>query len=402
VLHDISITAILDKSQHPPILPYGHNTIDGNFLQKQLESHTIALIVEEYLKQLIAMPTVTNDHEANNCALDYLQHFFEDRQLHVVRHTFNGYGAIVATTRQDTKTPKVMLTAHLDVVPAPKQLFELKEADGNYYGRGVFDMKFAIASYMQTIDMLGADLPSYDIGIMITTDEEIGGLNGVKPLIEMGYRPAICLLPDGAADWNIETLSKGFGFVHITIQGKTAHGSRPWEGDSATFKLIDLLTELKANFKDQTLNTNTLNIALLSGGVAKNQVPAHASAMLDIRFLSENDHQKTTAIIQELCKKYGGTYSEEPLSGHPCVNELAHPLIKPFADSITAVTGAKVSGTISYGSSDARFFAGVGIPSIITRPAGGGQHADEEWIDKQGCLQYPEVIVDYLKKIARL
>jgi succinyl-diaminopimelate desuccinylase len=294
-----------------------------------------------------------------------------------------------------------MLTAHLDVVPGADELFTVREEDGKFFGRGVFDMKLAIASYMTIVDALGDDLHNYDIGIMITTDEEIGGLEGAKRLVDIGYRPAICFLPDGAQDWQIETFAKGFCYGRVSVKGTTAHGSRPWEGDSATFKLIDLLGELKAYFADQTLNTSTLNIGTISGGVAKNQIPAHASATIDIRFISEEDHAEIIDMIESLCQKYDATFLEEPLEGHPCVNELTHPLIKPYVESVKKITGEEASGTISFGASDARFFAGVGISSIISRPHGGGQHAATEWIDKQGCLQYPEVLMDYLQKVAR-
>lgn len=357
--------------------------------------------METYLRDLVAMPTVSNDQEANNLALDYLQTFFDDRGLHCMRYSFNGYGALVATTKKADKTPKVMLTAHLDVVPGPAALFNLRQDDQNFYGRGVFDMKLAIAAYMSVVETLGDDVGSYDIGVMITTEEEIGGLNGVRQLINMGYKPSICILPDGAKDWQIETFAKGFTYGHVAVAGTSAHGSMPWEGDSATFRLIDLLHDLKADFAAQTLNTKTLNIGIIEGGAAKNQIPAHAHATLDIRYMTNEEHDEVIATIERLCEKHGATFTEEDLGGYPCVNDLSHSLIRPFAESIQKITGIDVTGTVSYGASDARFFAGIGVQSIITRPPGGGQHADTEWVDKKGCLQYPEVILDYLNKVAR-
>lgn len=358
--------------------------------------------METYLRELVAMPTVSSDQEANNAALDYIQAFFDDRGLHCMRYSFNGYGALVATTKKDNKSPKVMMAAHLDVVPGPAELFALREDDQNFYGRGVFDMKLAIAAYMTVIDTLGSNIENYDIGIMITTEEEIGGLNGVRQLVNIGYRPDVCILPDGAKDWQIETFAKGFTYWRIDVAGTSAHGSMPWEGDSATFRLVDLLHELKADFASQTLNTKTLNIGLINGGAAKNQIPAHAYATLDIRYMTNKEHDEIRATIERLCEKHNATFIEEDLGGFPCVNELSHPLIQPFAESIHRITGADVSGTVSFGSSDARFFASHDVPCIITRPAGGGQHADTEWVDRQGCLQYPEVVLDYLEKIARV
>lgn len=357
--------------------------------------------METYLRELVAMPTVSSNQAANNLALDYLQTFFDGRGLHCMRYSFNGYGALMATTKKDDKTPKVMLVAHLDVVPGPQQLFALRQDDTNYYGRGVFDMKLAIAAYMEVVDNLGEAVADYSLGIMITTEEEIGGIEGVARLVDMGYHPEVVVLPDGGDNWQIETFAKGFTYVTVTAKGKAAHGSRPWEGDSASFKIIELAHDLKKYFADQTLDTNTLNIGMMSAGSAKNQIPPEASITLDIRYIKPSDHEQIMSTIQALCNKYDATFTETPLRGYPCVNELSHPLIEPFAESITKVTGQPVSGIVSYGATDARFFAAIGVPCIITRPPGGGHHADSEWVDKQGCLQYPEVIRDYLEKIAR-
>lgn len=357
--------------------------------------------LKNYLATLVSHRTVSSDQAANNKSLDYLEAFFRDRGLYIQRYSFNGHGALVATTINGSKTPKVMLAAHLDVVPGPDELFTLREEDGKYFGRGVFDMKMAIASYMHVLDTVQDDLHAYDLGIMITTEEEIGGLEGVRRLIEIGYRPTVCVLPDGASNWQVETFAKGIIYGRVITRGKSAHGSMPWEGDSATIKLIGFLSDLKAHFLDQTLDTNTLNVGMLSGGDAINQIPAEATASLDIRFLSMEDRERIINKIDFLCDKYDTTFEETPLYGNPCVNELTHPLIKPFVDSITAVTGREVSGTISYGASDARFFATIDVPCIITRPDGGGQHSDHEWVDKKGYEQYPYVLIDYLNKVAR-
>lgn len=357
--------------------------------------------MESYLKDLVAMPTISTNQKANNAALDYLQSFFENAGLHCMRYSFNGYGSLVANTKKDNKTPKVLLAAHLDVVPGPEHLFELRSDDKNYYGRGVFDMKMAIASYMEIVSRLGDDIFDYDLGIMITTEEELGGLDGVARLVDMGYRPEVCILPDGGDNWQIETFAKGFMYITITATGKAAHGSRPWEGDSASFKIIELAHELKNHFEGQTLDTNTINIGMMGAGAAKNQIPPEAYITLDVRYLTANDREQILGIIDTLCEKYDATCNQEPLRGYPCVNEISHPLIQPFSESILKMTGTEASGIVSYGATDARFFAGVGVPCIITRPPGGEHHADGEWISKEGCLQYPNVIIDYLQKIAR-
>jgi acetylornithine deacetylase/succinyl-diaminopimelate desuccinylase-like protein len=358
--------------------------------------------MEKYLTQLVAMPTVSNDAAANSAALTYLHDFFESRGLHVMRYNFNGFSSLVATVVKDSKAPKVMLTGHTDVVPAPAELFYLREENGKWFGRGVYDMKFALASYMDIVDRLAASgtLQQYDFGVMITSDEETGGQEGTRRLVETGYRPGICVLPDGGQDWNIETLAKGLSYGHIYVNGKTAHGSRPWEGDSAIFRLMELLQELRTFFGDMSFNTNTLNVGLIDGGEAINQLPSKAHATLDIRYIKHSDRPAIYDKILQLCEKYGAEYTEE-FYDVPCITDLEHPLVKPFAESIQRVTGHAVSGTMSMGGSDARHLAKANIPAILTHPEGGSQHAGGEWIDKQGALQFGDVLFDYLQKVAK-
>lgn len=356
--------------------------------------------MDEYLQRLVAMQTVSSDKDANNAGLDYLESFFHEKGLFTERLSSGGYGSLFATTKPHTKTPKVLLAVHLDVVPST-DLFALSEKNGTYIGRGVFDMKFAAASYMHVVDQLQDRLDDFDFGVLVTTDEEMGGLNGVLPFIEAGYKPEVVILPDGAADWNIETFAKGVMWFDITASGKTAHSSMPWEGESANEKLLDILAHLRQQFREQSLNTNTLNISIIHGGKAKNQVSDKATASLDIRYMTPADRTRIVANLELLCQKYNATLQEVRLEGHPCVNDLSHPLIAPFVESVAHITGVQSNSVVSYGASDARFFAGINVPCIICRPPGGGQHAETEWIDKQGFEQYHLVLVDYLEKIAK-
>ena len=130
--------------------------------------------------------------------------------LHCKHYTFNGHSALVITTR-DTMHPKLLLAAHIDVVPGPEALFTPKIDNDNQrmYGRGAYDMKMAIACYMLLLEELKERLGELDFGIMLTSDEEIGGMNGVRCLLEAGYSADAVLLPDGGFNWNFEEAAKG-------------------------------------------------------------------------------------------------------------------------------------------------------------------------------------------------
>lgn len=356
--------------------------------------------MDTYLQKLISFKSTSNDQEVSSQAIDYLIAFCKSHNLHITEYEFDGFRAFTATTAKDTMNPKVCLGAHIDVVPGEPELFTLREQDGKYFGRGVYDMKFAIAAYMHIIDSLGDDLKNYDLGLMITSDEELGGQSGVKKLVAQGFKPGVCILPDGGQDWNIETLAKGMMFGKLEVKGKTAHGSRPWEGDSAIVRIAAAIQEINDSFREQKKDTNSVNFGVISGGEAINQIPAYASVTLDIRYMQPQDYATIIKTITEIAERHGAAYTKS-FADPPCITDLQHPMVAPFVQSITAITGHKVGGTMSIGGSDARFFATVDVPCILTHPEGGKQHAEGEWISKHGYEQFIEVLLDYVNKIAK-
>jgi acetylornithine deacetylase/succinyl-diaminopimelate desuccinylase-like protein len=71
-------------------------------------------------------------------------------------------------------------------------------------------MKMALATYIHLFKSLGESLKDYDIGILLTSDEEIGGMNGVQYCLdELKISGGIALIPDGGFNWNVETAAKG-------------------------------------------------------------------------------------------------------------------------------------------------------------------------------------------------
>jgi succinyl-diaminopimelate desuccinylase len=360
------------------------------------------------LAELVAMPTLTADAAANEQALDYIEDYLAKRGMHCQRHRFEGHGALTASTQpKNHKTPPVLLSAHADIVSGDESLFTLREADGKLYGRGVFDMKFSIAGYMQLVDDLAAtgELAKYDFGIMITTDEEATpgyDRSGVAKLIREGHHAGICILPDSTAPgWEVEKVAKGWWRFELLSSGKTAHGARPWEGESASIKLIHALHELKELFKDHGPATDSLNIGAIEGGTVYNQVPDHMIAKVEIRLLDEKSYGKNKQLVDALCAKHGLTYTDFSVV-QPVRPLLDNPLATAYFDSVELVTGKRPEGYISLAGSDAPYFTAAGIPCILSCPLGGRHHSEEEWVDKASLLQFMPILHDFLDRTARL
>lgn len=357
--------------------------------------------MENILKKLVAFPTVTGDKNASHEAIDYIAGFLVERGMHVERFDSNGYESLVASVRLGQKQPKVMLAAHLDVVSAPEELFNVRQENGRFYGRGVLDMKFAIAAYMQFVDDIQDHLADYGFGILVTTDEETGGYDGVKALIKEGYLPQVCVLPDGGDNWQVQVHGKGFLRLKMASHGKAAHGSRPWLGKSAFEPLLKALHETESLFPENTAQSNTYNLCHMTGGNTGNQVADYAEALLDFRLKSKQEMNRIQQATQAICDKYGVELHIQ-LVGSPVEFSLKNPYIAPFVRHITDVTGIAVKGSHTLGSSDARYFSEVDVPCVSLYPAGGGHHGNEEWLSEEGFYQFKEVLDRYMNEIARV
>ena len=353
-------------------------------------------LMKDLLKTLIAYPTVSTDTHANAEALTYIATYLEKRGMFVARYSQNGHDSIVATTR-NTKSPRVMLGAHLDVVPAPPTAFQMTEDSGRLYGAGICDMKFAIASYMQLVDELQDNLHDYDFGIMIVTDEEIGGRDGAKYLLEtQGYRTKVCLIPDGGNDWVFEIAAKGVIWMTATATGVAAHASQPWNGENAIEKLLLFLGAVKRDlFVEQGPLSSTCNIGKISGGATANQVPDTCSADIDIRCTTQEEQTHILEKITAMSQDYGVDCVVH-FSDSAIQIDLANPYVIAFTRHMERVLQEPLQTMRSNGGSDARYFAAYGIPTLVTYPVGGERHGGREWLEEKSLYQFHDILKGFV------
>ncbi len=359
------------------------------------------------LGELVKFPTLTAETATNKAALDWVKHQVKDLPLHVHDVVHNNVSSLVLTTRP-TKHPKVLLLAHIDVNPGPAKLFELRQENGRLYGRGVFDMKMAVAVYMKLLLELGDRLPGYDFGVMLTADEETGGANGVGQLLKDGWRADVVINPDsiGRTGWEIEEAAKGIGYIRVRSQGVAGHGSTPWLARSAIDQLLAFLADLKRHFPAEPCGDpehfhQTLNVGLIQGGAAFNQVAASASAELDIRITPEITTQAMEALLHDTAARHEGITLDIVVSPVPLKIDRDHEYVRLAELIVAKVTGQPPAFILSHGGTDSRYFAGLSIPNLLFNPPGGGAHSDSEWIDAKGLEQFYQVVCEFVTQVAK-
>lgn len=353
----------------------------------------------DLLKTLVSFKTVTHDRQAAKACLDFIERSIAGYNLVVNRYLSNGFESLVISTR-DTKHPPVLLQAHLDVVPAHPEQFNLGQREGKLYGRGVYDMKFAAACYLHLLQELRDDIATYDFSVMFTTDEEDGGNDGVEYLLNQGYMADVCVLPDSGENWNIEASAKGFAIAEITVNGKSAHGSRPWEADNAASTLAGLIRDIESEFASPAPLEETATLTLIKAGEAYNQIPDTAYAAFDLRYRSEETYAVLKKRIRQLATNYNATVQ---FTAHAAAvqHNTESTAFETWQDITTKVTGQAPGFVHSFAASDARYTVPRGIATISARPRGGGHHGGEEWISETDFYRYYEVIKQFVAATAR-
>ncbi len=350
--------------------------------------------LEATLARLIAIPSVGSSSAACHEIIEYVQSEIAPFGLHIDGDFTSSNPWFVATTK-NTKQPDILLATHLDIVPAPLELLAMEKRDGKLYGRGVFDMKFAAACYLEFIKANANLLSTLNIGFLFTTDEELGGFC-TADILEAGWRPHIVFLPDGGDNWHIEKRAKGIYGAELTTHGRAAHGSRPWEGKNAIHMLMDILAELRQQYPPRSPSDATLSINVIGGGDAINQVADSASAFIDFRSFSKQDLSTYQQHLMTLAKKYDLDV-RAVTAGEPVLFDPTIPAAQRFMQIFKEQTGQEdVLFCDSYGASDARYFARYDIPCIIVEPRGGDRHAAGEWLEAADLEKYYRLIERWL------
>jgi succinyl-diaminopimelate desuccinylase len=308
---------------------------------------------------------------------------------------------------KDTLHPKIILNGHLDVVPADyENAFTPIEKDGKIFARGTSDMKGTVSAMVYAFKDLLDDSTNLDLALMLTTDEEIGGFNGVKKLIEeVGYSADCVFTPDSAENWGICTDEKGIWHISVRTTGKSSHGSRPWLGENAIESAYSIFQECKdmlqrkyASLQREDHWFPTINLGVLNGGDATNKVPASAIIKLDIRYPSPITDTELKQFVLPIVKKHNGEIIEE-LIGNSLHTNKNNEYIQSWV-SVLRKHDIKPYWHKGHGASDARYFSENGIPVFLSKPVASEPHIDNEWIDYDSLVEFKEMLKHWLKTVA--
>ena len=340
---------------------------------------------------------------------------------------------VYARLRSGTNEKALLLLSHIDVVPAdPSQWrnppFAGVREGGYIWGRGALDIKsLTIAHLYSFLDLKrrGAKL-TRDVIFLAVPDEELGGLNGAKQLLDR--HPALFenvgfVVNEGGANetaldrvifWGIEVQQKVPLWLRVTSEGEGGHGASPPDDGGATAKLVRAVAAVQALEtpyrldpsiaritahtaavrKDgraaklrlmrepldvdaiarelpsgyRALLRDTIAVTYLNAGNSVNVIPTRASAGIDIRMLPSTNPSEMRARVEQAVGKNGVV--EVLLASDPAPESPpSGPLYETVARAMRASQpGSTVGPIVTAGTTDSRFFRARGIAAYGVMP----------------------------------
>lgn len=340
--------------------------------------------------ELLAMPS-TGDRPAElRRALDFVLALIDDQSggTGCTIERFESGGKPSALVYHGPSRPdrfRVVLNAHLDVVPATADQFRPHRDGDRLYARGAQDMKVTGLIQAQVFGELAASLP-YPLGLQLVTDEELGGRDGTLHQVERGVSSDFVIIGE-TSGLRIVTESKGILRVTLRSEGQGAHGAYPWLGDNALVKLIRTVDRLLVVYPVPTSEEwrTTVSLANVSTtNQARNQVPAHAEAWLDIRFPASDPDlygasaDAIAARLQSFCEP--GVTAVVDSADQPHRADTASAEIAALRRAARA-QGFSGEFLRKHGSGDSRFYGQRGMNSVAFGTGGAGQHGAGEYVD---------------------
>ncbi len=236
------------------------------------------------LREWIEIPSVTGD-EAGYA--ESLARALEQRGLAVEREAVaEGRFNLLARAGE----PRVVFCTHLDTVPP---YFGSSEDAEFVRGRGACDAKGQAASMLAAAEALltsGEDR----VGFLFTVGEEIDSIGAVVANQRQAspWTPAFTIVGE-PTDGRFVRAHKGVFKARLCAHGVAGHSSQNI-GPSAVHELVACLARVLATDwgNDPVLGRGSVNVGLISGGIAPNVVAPEASASILARLARPFDEAR--------------------------------------------------------------------------------------------------------------
>ena len=282
-------------------------------------------------------------------------------------------------------SPSLWFLGHTDVVPpGPEELwtflpFHPDEKGGELYGRGVADMKGAVAAMTVALETYVQQQPDHagEIGLLLTSDEEGEAVDGIvkvaQELQRRGRRPDHCLVGEPSSQQalgdTVRVGRRGSVYVRLQVNGIQGHTAFPENLDNPVHRVapfLDDLVRLEWDKGDAEFPASHCQIAYVRAGTgAGNVTPAHIELLANFRNGPGSPLESIQSRFEELLRQHEITNFDIKwdIMGEPFRSE-AGKLREAVVGAVGEVLGVTPELNTGGGTSDGRYMAPLGSEVI--------------------------------------
>ena len=316
-------------------------------------------------------------------------------------------------------SPILAFSGHTDVVVAGEGWhsppFCLTKKSAYYFGRGVADMKGALASFLIACEDFIQTKPNFKgkIAWMITSAEESDQCQHGTPvildwLLKNNLTPDYCLVGEPSAQKTvgdqIRIGRRGSLSATLKILGTQGHVAYPDLAENPIHRCNPFLTELLNRAWDEgdpNFPHTTLQVTRIDAGssTASNVIPGDLLLQFNLRFCPASSETSLKNKIHQLLDKHDLRYDIQwHLSGNPFVTKSGY-LLQSVLNSIEKVTQSSPIQSTGGGTSDGRYIASHDIEVIELGLCNECIHQVDENILAEDLYRLYEIYLELLKQI---
>ena len=195
--------------------------------------------------------------------------------------------------------PTLVLHGHLDVVPGGTGSSSSPGSRATeLLGRGAYDMKGALAVMLMSLhDLRDQEEVRLRLGIVSDEESEEEENRGSDALVQSGFIGDFAITGE-PTNLQVGVRPKGASGDAAPVRGRSAHGATPWLGDNAVVKAVEVFRGIEslpfARHSSALFDRPSINLGRIMGGDALNKVPDTCVIDVDIRFLPDQDPERSS------------------------------------------------------------------------------------------------------------
>jgi len=311
-------------------------------------------------------------------------------------------GNCLGLLRGSSRSPLMVVSAHLDTVFSAETNFNVDRREGRLYAPGIADDGCGLAALIALIQAIQSErIPIEGSVLFVGTvgEEGEGNLRGVRHLFTKGRWAKHIdsfLSFDGPGLDRITNRALGSRRYRVEVAGPGGHSWGDFGLPNPVHAIGRAISRL-AGYPAPKEPRTTFNVGRIEGGRSVNSIPSEASMEVDLRSTAEAELQRLDAFFRRAVRDAVDEENATRRAGDPSLKLKVdligeRPTGETPADSPLveiAIEATKLIGIdprLDQSSTDSNLPISLGVPAI-TLGAGGSSafsHSLDEWYDPRG------------------